>query len=242
MSSDEIGSEVPFITTDQMREVDRVMVDGYGIQLVQMMENAGRNLARLAWSRFLGDSPNRSVLVLVGTGGNGGGGLVCARHLANRGARVVVATAAPLEKFTGVPKTQLDIIQRMAIPVTPEPEDLPDADLIIDALIGYSLHGAPTGATARLIRAANHHGAPVLSLDVPSGVDASTGEVRNPAVRAVATMTLALPKTGLRQPDATPYVGELYLADISVPPRLYEDSLGIAVGSLFTTDDIVRLW
>lgn len=225
MSSDEIGSEVPFITTDQMREVDRVMVDGYGIQLVQMMENAGRNLARLAWSRFLGDNPNRSVLVLAGTGGNGGGGLVCARHLANRGARVAVATAAPLEKFTGVPKTQLDIIQRMAIPVTPEPEDLPDADLIIDALIGYSLHGAP-----------------VFSLDVPSGVDASTGEAHDPAVRAVATMTLALPKTGLRQPDATPYVGELYLADISVPPRLYEDSLGIAVGSLFTTDDIVRLW
>ena len=242
MSSDEGRPQVPFITTDQMREVDRVMVDEYGIQLVQMMENAGRSLARLAWSRFLERAPGRSVLVLAGTGGNGGGGLVCARHLANRGAGIAVATAAPLAKFTGVPKTQMDIIQRMDIPVTSEPEDLPDTDLIIDALIGYSLDGAPTGTAARLIHAANHHGAPVLSLDVPSGVDASTGEAHSPAVHATATMTLALPKTGLRQPGATPYVGELYLADISVPPRLYATSLGIDVGSPFATDDIVRLW
>ena len=218
------------------------MVDEYGIQLVQMMENAGHNLARLAWSRFLDGAPGHSVLVLAGTGGNGGGGLVCARHLANRGAGVTVVTSAPLSRFDGVPRVQLGIVRRMAIPVTIEPEDLPDADLIIDALIGYSLSGAPTGTAARLIRAANHHGAPVLSLDVPSGVDSSTGEAHNPAVRAKATMTLALPKTGLRQPGATSYVGELYLADISVPPKLYAASLGIDVGSPFVTDDIVRLW
>ncbi len=242
MSSDESRPDVPFITSDQMREVDRVMEDEYGIQLVQMMENAGHSLARLAWSHFLDGVLGRSVLVLAGTGGNGGGGLVCARHLANWGADTTVVTAAPLSRFDGVPKVQLDILQRMTISVTPEPVDLPDAGLIIDALIGYSLSGAPTGTTARLIHAANHHGGPVLSLDIPSGLDASTGEAHNPAIRAAATMTLALPKTGLHLPGATPYVGELYLADISVPPQLYAASLGIRVGFPFATDDIVRLW
>ena len=80
---------VPFITTDQMREVDRAMIEDYGISLVQMMENAGRNLAQLARQRFLdGDPRGRRVLVLAGTGGNGGGGLVCARRLRNWGAEV----------------------------------------------------------------------------------------------------------------------------------------------------------
>jgi len=74
------SAKIPFITTDQMREVDRAMIEDYGISLVQMMENAGRNLAQLARSRFLqGDPTGRRVLVLAGKGGNGGGGMVCAR-------------------------------------------------------------------------------------------------------------------------------------------------------------------
>ena len=95
---------------------------------------------------------------------------------------------------------------------------------------------------ATLIRAANHHGAPVLSLDVPSGVDTSTGQVREPAIRAAATMTLALPKEGLRSQAAAAVVGELYLADVSVPPELYaRPSLALSVGPIFAKDDIVRL-
>ncbi len=83
---------VPFITTDQMREVDRAMIEDFGISLVQMMENAGRNLAQLARQRFLdGDPRGRRVVVLAGTGGNGGGGLVCARRLHNWGAEVEVS-------------------------------------------------------------------------------------------------------------------------------------------------------
>ena len=79
---------VPFITTDQMREVDRAMIEDYGISLVQMMENAGRNLAQLARRRFLdGDPRQRHVVVLAGAGGNGGGGLVCARPVYTTGGR-----------------------------------------------------------------------------------------------------------------------------------------------------------
>ena len=89
---------------------------------------------------------------------------------------------------------------------------------------------------------ANSLDAPILALDVPSGLDASTGVAFDPAICATATMTLALPKQGLRVADASALVGELYLADISVPPELYGRApLGLPVESIFALDDIVRI-
>jgi NAD(P)H-hydrate epimerase len=119
--------------------------------------------------------------------------------------------------------------------------DTREGDLVIDGIIGYSLSGAAQGAAADLIRWANGQRAPVLALDVPSGLDSTTGDVYEPCIRATATMTLALPKRGLRDPRARLYVGELYLADISVPPGLYT-SLGVVVSSLFAKSEVIRLW
>ena len=140
--------DIPFITVDQMREVDRAMEEDYHIELVQMMENAGLALANLASRRFLDGNPREQrVLVMAGTGGNGGGGLVCARRLRNRGATVEVWLTQQGEGFKGIPGHQLDILRRMGTPlhVPGEEVELPQADLLIDALIGYSLRGAPTG-------------------------------------------------------------------------------------------------
>jgi NAD(P)H-hydrate epimerase len=118
---------------------------------------------------------------------------------------------------------------------------LPPA-VVLDGLIGYSLKGAPFGRIAELIRWANALDAPVLALDTPSGLDATTGVAFDPAIRATATMTLAVPKHGLRAPDASALVGELYLADISVPPGLYgRPPLGFPVGAIFALDDILRI-
>ena len=114
-------------------------------------------------------------------------------------------------------------------------------DLVLDGVIGYSLQGAPRGEAGTLIRWTNEQVAPVLSLDAPSGVDTTTGTVFDPAVRATATMTLALPKEGLRTPGVETHVGELYLADISVPPELYARFLGIDVRPIFAKSDIIRL-
>ena len=228
-----------------MREVDRLAVEEFGITLLQMMENAGRALARLARERFLaGDARAKRVLVLAGPGGNGGGGLVCARNLHNWGANVRVLATAPPEEMGDVPRHQLRILDVLGVPtvVATEATRLPEADLIVDALVGYSLRGAPSGAAAALVRAANQHPAPILALDVPTGVDSTNGEVAGDAVRADATLTLALPKTGLRTAAANEYVGELYLADISIPAELYaRPGLGIEVGPLFASDDIIRL-
>ena len=240
-------SGVPCLTTAQMREVDRAMVEDYRIELIQMMENAGRNLAHLARSRFLdGDPRGNTVVVLAGRGGNGGGGLVCARRLHNWGANVHVFTTKSDRDFKGIPAKQLEILRRMGVPVTIGTgmvlSGMINVDLIIDAVIGYSLGGNPQGVSAEFIRWANEQAAPVLSLDTPSGLELTNGHIFEPAIRATATMTLALPKEGLRYETGRGIVGELYLADISVPSDLFgEPGIEIEVGAIFAKDDIVRL-
>lgn len=240
-----LDDEIPWLTTEQMIEVDRAMMEDYRIDLVRMMENAGRNLAHLARARFLdGDPRDRRVTVLAGTGGNGGGALVCARRLHNYGARVQVLLTRPDADFTRVPGEQLAILRRMGVAVAGAAGAAATAaqDLVIDGIIGYSLKGAPRGDAAVLIRWANAAGAPILALDAPSGVDTTTGAVFEPAIRAAATLTLALPKAGLRVPAVAGLVGELYLADISVPPALYAaPALRLEVGSIFAQGDIVRV-
>ncbi len=238
------ASDVPYLTTDQMIEVDRAMMEDYRIDLVRMMENAGRNLAHLARERFLdGDPRGRPVVALAGTGGNGGGALVAVRRLHNYGAAVSVFVTKPAEGFAPVPGEQLDLLLRMGVTIGFEVDmrTVGTADLVLDGMIGYSLQGAPRGEAGTLIRWANDQRAPVLSLDAPSGVDTTTGTVFEPAIRATATMTLALPKEGLRAPGVEDHIGELYLADISVPPELYTKFLGIDVGPVFALGDIVRL-
>ena len=233
----------PTLSVAQMFEVDRIMVDELGIDLVQMMELAGRALARVARVRFLaGDARGKSVAILAGAGGNGGGALVCARDLLNWGAEVHCALVRPVSHYGGVPSHQAKILAHMEYRLDEAHSDMPpkEVDLVVDGLIGYSLAGAPHGRLATLIRWANEAGAPVLSLDVPSGVDATTGQAHDPAVRATATVTLALPKQGFTNRAAKGHVGELYLADIGVPPSVYP-KLGLAIESPFGESDIVRV-
>ncbi len=237
--------EIPYLTTEQMIEVDRAMMKDFKIELIQMMENAGRNLAHLARTRFFGGNAlGNKVTILAGTGGNGGGALVCARRLHIYGAQVQVYLSRNDDSFKAVPAHQLDILRRMDLPVYPAEAiaAAAPADLIIDGLIGYSLRGAPRGAAAQLIRWANAQESAILALDAPSGVDTTTGVVFNPAIQATATMTLALPKEGLRAPGVSLQVGELYLSDISVPAELYgAPGLSLQVPQFFTESDIVRL-
>lgn len=238
--------KIPYLTKEQMIEVDRAMIEDYGIELIQMMENAGRNLAHLARERFLeGDPRAKRVVVLAGSGSNGGGALVAARRLHNYGAQVAIYNTKPIEAFSPISSHQLAILHRMRVPtaLADELQQAQTPDLILDGIIGYSLRGAPRGAAADLIRWANDQPIPTLAIDVPSGVDATSGIAFEPAVRAAATLTLALPKVGLRAPGIREQTGELYLADISVPPELYATpALNLKVESLFTKSDIIRLW
>ena len=169
-------ADVPHLSTEQMIEVDRAMMEDYRIDLMQMMENAGRNLAHLARVRFLDGNPReKSVVFLAGTGGNGGGALVCARRLHNWGAKVSVFITKSPHSFTPVPAHQTDILRRMGIAISPAQiiDDHP-ADLIIDGIIGYSLRGNLRSPAADMITWANTHTAPTLALDVPSGINTNS--------------------------------------------------------------------
>jgi NAD(P)H-hydrate epimerase len=216
----EAGIEVPAVSASQMHEIDRIAVQETGPTLFQMMENAGRTVAHFALDVLKWQGQSAKVLVLVGSGGNGGGGLCAARHLANRSLNVDVcyADADKLNESTAYQRKILNSTSANEVALS----DLSGKtyDLIIDALIGIGLVSAPRGEAAALIRWANESKAPILSLDVPSGVDATTGETPGDHIRPRWTFTLALPKTGL-SPERT---GMLYLADLGIPPKVFEKS------------------
>lgn len=225
---------LPWITAAQMREVDRLTTDEIGISLEQMMENAGRALASAA-ARLLGGAARRSVVVLAGPGGNGGGGMVAARHLLAAGAAVEVRLGASRDRVVGMPRLQLEILEALGLAPRAGRPDMRDADLVLDALLGYGQAGSPQGDVATLIRWTA--GRRTLSLDVPSGLELSRGTLLEPHVVAEATVTLALPKRGL---NSAPTAGRLLLADISVPAVVYE-RLGIAYRTPFGGGPLVEI-
>ncbi len=216
-----LENQIPTITTAQMIEVDRLMMEEYKIDLPRMMENAGLNLALLAKEVFLNSNLlGKNIVVLAGPGGNGGGVMVAARRLMNWGANVSLVLSVKPERLTPVPAKQFEILQKIGVEVLNE---IPStADLIIDGIIGYSIKGNPRGKVKELIEAANASSIPILSLDTPSGLDLTSGMPADPCIKASVTLTLAMPKQGLFSNEARSYVGEVYLADISVPPQLYE--------------------
>jgi NAD(P)H-hydrate epimerase len=230
----EEGIPVPVVTADQMREIDRIAIEETGPNLFQMMENAGRNLATLTVELLQSNWQKARIVVLAGTGGNGGGGICAARHLANHQANVTLVLADP-DALRDIPRWQYTIYRSTTGAIANDVSQL-RPDFIIDALIGYSLSSAPRARFAELIRWANVSGAPIVALDVPSGIDATTGDVPGEVIQAVWTLTLALPKTGLL-PERT---GALYLADIGIPEATYRRA-NIHYVSPFQTSFVIPL-
>jgi len=243
------ASGVPVVDAATMAEVDRLAVEEFGITLLQMMEQAGSHLAEVVRLELGGDLRDGSIVVAVGPGNNGGGGLVAARHLMNRGASVRVVLAQPALRMTEAGRHQLATLIAMGTSCCVATYDLTDeelehaldrADLVVDAILGYNSHGAPRGEVERLVGFIVRSQRPVVSLDVPTGADADSGGVSGVAIAARATLTLALPKAGLLTSAGAGRAGRLYLADIGLPAALYAQ-LGIDVGPVFATGRIVAL-
>ena len=210
-----------FLTAEEMAEADRVAIEDFRVDVLSLMENAGVAVAGVARNMLRGDVAEKGVCCLVGKGNNGGDGLVAARHLHNWGAKVRVVLAGEKSELRDVPAKQFEIVERMGIPVGGVKEDFGGAELLVDALLGYSSRGNPREPIAGLIRRANASKIHTLAVDVPSGLDATTGVPGEPCVVANATVTLGLPKTGFLNPAAAIFVGELYLADIAMPMEVY---------------------
>ncbi|MEO8468227.1 MAG: NAD(P)H-hydrate epimerase [Chloroflexota bacterium] len=243
------ASEVPTVSAAQMADVDRLAIEDFGITLLQMMEQAGSHLAEVVHLELGGDLTDHVVIVAVGPGNNGGGGLVAARHLANRGARVRVVLSRPALRMTKAGQHQLATLIAMGTSCCVATFDLADdelrdalagADMIVDAILGYRLHGAPRGEEERLIGFVVGARRPVVSLDVPSGMDPDTGEASGSAVQARATLTLALPKPGLLTVEGAGRSGRLYLGDLGLPAPIYT-ALGVDAGLPFASGRLVLL-
>ena len=217
-----------------MIEVDRIMERDLGLGLIQMMENAGRCMARLAVTTA---PTGARILALAGRGGNGGGVLTAARRLAGWGHPVTVGLAVPAGSYTGIPAQQLAILKAMDVAITQDLPESPDNyDILLDGLVGYSLYGPLRGASALAATFINsREKAACIALDVPSGFDAAIGRSRSLSVRADTILTVAALKRGLAAtyPD-TP----LYLADISVPGMVFER---LGLGRFVPPADITRL-
>lgn len=234
---------IPAITADQMREIDRLMPGKIGITTEQMMENAARNIADFSRD-FLGGIENKFIVVLCGKGGNGGDGMAAARHLNNWGAKIKCILALGSSELKGMPLRQYKILRNMGVEIEKfshktDLEILKEANLVLDCLIGYSLKGTLNEEMTTLIEVANQSPTPIIAVDVPSGLDATTGEIHGVCIQARKTLTLALPKAGLLKEHVHIFTGELFIADISVPHTLYR-KIGVKVDNIFKDSAIVK--
>jgi hydroxyethylthiazole kinase-like uncharacterized protein yjeF len=191
-----------------------------GVSVMQLMEVAGWQVARQAW-RMLHHAPGR-VAVVAGHGNNGGDGLVAARHLVAWGCSVrAVVIAESVKELREIVANHLDAAQSSGVHMTfatdaPSVRDaLRGSALVLDALLGTGLNGAPREADAAAITAMEH--THLLSVDVPSGLDATTGEAHQPCVRAAATCTLTAMKRGLWTATGRAHAGVITVADIGMP-------------------------
>jgi NAD(P)H-hydrate epimerase len=241
-------SDVPFVSAQQVKEVQRAALEDYGCDILMITENGGRSTARLALAMVGGKGKGQRVVVLCGGGNKGATGLAAVRHLVNWGVHAIpVLGEMEAESSLGA-RRQIQILRQAGLvdaagadqtEIAVE-DELEQAELVIDALVGYGLQGPPVGAAAALTDLAVISGRPILAIDVPTGVNATTGEVSTPAIRAQTTLILDVPKRGLIEPAARNHVGELYLADIGIP-RAVHARLGISISAVFNEGPIVRL-
>lgn len=220
--------QVFMLSRSAARELDRLASEEFLIPTIVLMENAARHVAEVAFG-LVGEGSEATITVFCGPGNNGGDGLAAARHLHNAGAAVRVILAASPERYEGDAAVNLRIIEKMGIQVgrgleaVPNPDDAPA--VIVDALLGTGLTSAVNAGMAAMIGGVNQlarMGSKVVAVDLPSGLDADTGEPLGAAVKADVTVTFAGPKPGLCTLEAQAYVGDLLVADIGAPRALVE--------------------
>jgi ADP-dependent NAD(P)H-hydrate dehydratase / NAD(P)H-hydrate epimerase len=202
----------PLYEAAEMRAVDAWAIEEQGVPSLDLMERAGAGLARVAAEAAV-PGPLR---IVVGKGNNGGDGLVAARLLREDGHEVDVISTAPLEELRGDARTNLERLPGNA-PEPFAPERLDGSGVVVDALLGTGFEGVAREPAASAITAINAVGVPVVACDVPSGVNASTGEVEGEAVSAVATATFHGSKLGLYVEPGKSHAGAVEVIDIGVP-------------------------
>ncbi len=235
------------LTRQQARKIDHLAMTELGIPSIVLMENAGLN-AVAAINRFMADQYRdlTRALIFCGGGNNAGDGYVIARHLHNQGCHIQIIATKPIDQLIGDAAINATICKNMGLNIQPAP-DLPNPvfpnssdsfpppissvssppDLIIDALLGTGFQGNLRPDMLHLIQAINairsaDRAPTVIAIDLPSGLDCDTGKSAQDAIHADLTITFVAPKLGFTNPAAKPYLGQVEVADIGVPPGLID--------------------
>ncbi|MHC4141899.1 MAG: NAD(P)H-hydrate epimerase [Planctomycetota bacterium] len=210
---------------ESVRRVDRAAIEEFGIPGIVLMENAalGLTIVTLTALDDISNDEAASVLIVCGSGNNGGDGYALGRHLHNAGVRVTF-TALGEPKPGSDAATNRNIALKMGLPEVPADRagEHFDADLIVDGIFGTGLDRPVRGAAAEVIDRINGSGRPVLAIDVPSGLDCDTGRPLGTAIRATRTVTFVGRKPAMTDPGAREFVGEVSVADIGAPVELLQ--------------------
>ncbi len=213
-----------YATEKQMEKIDLLAVQ-YGLQTRQMMELAGFHILDIFWALRI--QKNKKIVIVVGKGNKGGDGLCAARHLINCGWMVSIVLTS--RKMSIDAQHHLELLQKMKADIILFSRQkkkvmqlIGTADYLIDALIGYHLKGSPRGDFKALIELMNAVPAKIIAYDIPSGLDSTTGKCFEPTIRAIATLTLALPKQAFKAKAGQVVSGKIFLGDIGIPNFLYD--------------------
>lgn len=219
------SSVPPTLTSAQVKAVDALTEERFGISVDWLMEAAGWQVARLV---------GEPATVVCGVGNNAGDGLAAARHL-HRWHRLRAVCCVDPARLRGPAARELEALRKVGVDVSTE-IDLAGSGVVIDAIFGTGLSRAPEGKFAQWIEAINRSGRNVIAIDVPSGLDADTGVAYAPTVQAAVTITLGLPKPGLLK-----FPGRVLVADIGIPFEAYE-AVGVKVPpDLFAKGELIAL-
>lgn len=220
------------LSRQQVRELDRRAIEEFGVPALVLMENAGRGAAELLVSLGV----HGPVAICCGKGNNGGDGLVMARHLQNRDVAVTVHLFARPDSLSPEAAVHWAIVEKSRIPAVIWPQttldqdklarELAGAEWIVDALFGTGLEGPVRPPFDKVIAAINAPPAQVFAVDIPSGLDADTGEPMGPTIRARHTATFVAPKKGYANSAARQWLGQVHVVDIGVPKILIDAACG----------------
>jgi len=214
----------PALSRQDVRDFDRRAIEVWGVPGVVLMENAGRN-ATDTIEHFCQGLEGRTIAVVAGRGNNGGDGFVIARHLRLRNAQPTVFLVADPAGLTGDSEAHFRPLAHVGVTVHERHgdaidglgEDLAAFDLVVDAVGGTGIKGALRGHPAEAVEQINAAGRPVVSVDIPTGLDCDTGAAAGPTVRAALTITFVARKLGFDAPGAADYTGDVIVVDIGVP-------------------------
>ena len=233
------------VTSKQMREIDRKAIEENNLSGLALMENAGLKIFQSLKNIY----PNlrlKKIIIFSGSGNNGGDGFVVARRLYDYGVKAKVFLLAPFNKIKGEAGENLNIIDKMGVELIELKAEkleeikgtIQNSDLIIDAILGTGLQGRVTGLKSKIIDLINVAGKEVVAIDVPSGLNADTGKIEGPCIKATYTITLALPKIGLLLFPGASYAGKVTVEDIGIPPYLLKNN---KIKTNMATKEIVKL-